>query len=75
MKSPRDEKLLKKFGAHLRQTRLDRNFSIRGLADEADIDFSYVLQLEKGIKNPTLLMLHKLANALEVSVLYLVDVK
>lgn len=75
MKSARDIKLLKKFGAHLKQLRKEKNFSIRGLADEADIDFSYVVQMEKGDKNPTLLMLLKLADALGITIHDLVEIK
>ncbi|MBL7697132.1 MAG: helix-turn-helix transcriptional regulator [Chitinophagaceae bacterium] len=75
MKSPRDLKLLKRFGAHLQKLRKEKEFSIRGLADEADIDFSYIIQLEKGDKNPSFLMLHKLADALRISIHELVDIK
>jgi transcriptional regulator with XRE-family HTH domain len=74
MKSPRDIKLLKKFGTRLQHLRKERNYSIRGLADEADIDFSYVVQMEKGDKNPSLLMQHKIAVALKISIVDLVDV-
>ncbi len=68
MNSTRDEKILKKFGKHLEELRLERKLSLRKLADIADVDFSQIHRIEKGITNPSLTMLLALADALKVSI-------
>ncbi|HEX2987912.1 MAG TPA: helix-turn-helix transcriptional regulator [Chloroflexota bacterium] len=40
----------------------------RNLAHHADLDFSYINQLENGKRNPSLETLYKIATALEVPV-------
>jgi len=73
MNSTRNEKTLKRFGKHLEKLRLDRNLSLRKLADIADIDFSQIHRIEKGETNPSLTMLLILAEALNVQVKDLLD--
>jgi len=53
----RDEKILKRFGKHLEKIRKRRGLSLRRLADNADVDFSQIHRIEKGITNPSLTML------------------
>ena len=55
-------------GQNLRRIRLEKRISQEGLALEAEVDRSYVSGLERGIKNPTVLILEKLAAVLGVSV-------
>jgi DNA-binding XRE family transcriptional regulator len=45
--------------------------SQEGLALEAEVDRTYVSQIERGVCNPSLLVLHKLAMVLQVSVVSL----
>jgi transcriptional regulator with XRE-family HTH domain len=66
MKTASGQKLLKKFGTHLGMLRQSKGFSLRKLADEADIDFSMIHRIEKGDTNPSLLILVKLADALGI---------
>ena len=73
MNSTRNEKILKKFGEHLEKLRLERKLSLRKLADIADVDFSQIHRIEKGITNPSLTMLLTLAKALQITTVELLD--
>jgi transcriptional regulator with XRE-family HTH domain len=73
MNSTRDEKILKKFGAHLKSLREEKELSLRKLADLADVDFSQIHRIEKGETNPSLTMLIVLAEALEISITELLE--
>ncbi|MES2006400.1 MAG: helix-turn-helix transcriptional regulator [Bacteroidota bacterium] len=68
MNGSRDEKILKKFGKHLAKCRKESGLSLRKLADNADVDFSQIHRIEKGITNPSLTMLLSLAEGLEISI-------
>lgn len=59
--------------ANLRRIRLEKGISQEALALEADVDRTYVSGLERGLKNPTVLVLEKLAGVLGVSVSELTD--
>ncbi|OYY94454.1 MAG: hypothetical protein B7Y41_06360 [Hydrogenophilales bacterium 28-61-23] len=50
----------------LKEARLAAGFSQEALALEAGVDRTYVSQLERGVANPSLLVLHKLAAILNV---------
>ena len=73
MNRTHNEKILKRFGKHLEKIRLDRNFSLRKLADDADVDFSQIHRIEKGKTNPSLTMLLALAESLNISIADLLD--
>jgi transcriptional regulator with XRE-family HTH domain len=68
MNRTRNEKILKRFGKHLEKIRTDKGLSLRKLADIADVDFSQIHRIEKGLTNPSLTMLLVLAEGLNVSV-------
>jgi transcriptional regulator with XRE-family HTH domain len=55
------------FGLALRQLRLERELSQEGLADRTGLHVTYVSGIERGIRNPALKNILKLADALEVS--------
>lgn len=57
----------KEFGKHLRTLREKRKLTQEELADKADMHFTYIGQIERGIRNPSLINLHKLAKALKVN--------
>jgi len=73
MNRAHNEKILKRFGKHLEKIRLDRNLSLRKLADDADVDFSQIHRIEKGQTNPSLTMLLALAESLNISITELLD--
>jgi transcriptional regulator with XRE-family HTH domain len=50
---------------NLRRIRVRRELSQEILAVDADIDRSYVSRLERGLENPTVTVLEKLAHALD----------
>jgi transcriptional regulator with XRE-family HTH domain len=52
---------------NVREYRKAAGFSQEGLALEAEVDRTYVSQIERGVCNPSLLVLHKLAMVLQVS--------
>ena len=56
--------LRQNLGREIREARLLAGISQEDLALMADIDRSYVSQLERGIANPSLLILHRLAKVL-----------
>jgi transcriptional regulator with XRE-family HTH domain len=54
--------------ANLRAWRLRRGLSQEALALEAEVDRTFVSQIERGVGNPSLRILCKLAEQLEVDV-------
>ena len=57
----------KAFGRVLRDQRDTQDLSQEALALSADVDRTFVSQMERGIRQPTLTTLFKLANALDIS--------
>jgi transcriptional regulator with XRE-family HTH domain len=55
-----------KFGKQLRALREEQGYTQEDLADRAGMHFTYVGQIERGLRNPSLVNLHKLAKALKV---------
>jgi transcriptional regulator with XRE-family HTH domain len=54
------------FGRVLREQRQARDMSQEALALKANVDRTFVSQIERGIRQPTLTTLCKLAGALEI---------
>ena len=54
------------FGEVLRETRVSRGISQEQLALDADVDRSFVSQIERGVRQPTLTTIFKLASALGI---------
>ena len=50
---------------NIRRLRVERGFSQEALAHEASIDRSYMSRLERGLENPTVAILDRLAKALQ----------
>lgn len=61
------DEIKRQFGKQLRKLRLEKRLTQEGLADKAGMHFTYVGQIERGRRNPSLVNLHKLAKALKVS--------
>lgn len=55
------------FGCVLRRARKSAKLSQRELGERADLNFSYIALLERGIQQPTICTLLKLAGAFNVS--------
>ncbi|MBN9051033.1 MAG: helix-turn-helix domain-containing protein [Rhizobiales bacterium] len=54
------------FGSNVRGTRLKRRLTQEQLAFEAKIDLTYVGGIERGKRNPSLLVMARIADALSV---------
>lgn len=50
---------------NLRKIRVQQNISQENLAVDAEIDRTYVSRLERGLENPTVAVLERLAQALD----------
>jgi transcriptional regulator with XRE-family HTH domain len=59
---------VKKFGKLLRQLRETNSWTQEDLAAELSVDRAYVSQLERGIQNPSLLTMIKIADVFSVEV-------
>ena len=58
----------KKFGDKVKQLRLARGLSQEGLANEANLDRTYIPGIEKGERNVSITVVEKLAIALQVDI-------
>lgn len=60
-------------GKNLREYRRKAGFSQEGLAFECGLHRTYVSGVERGIRNPTILVLEKIAKALGISAAKLLE--
>ena len=58
--------VLKRVGARIQSLRRREGLSQEALADRAGIDRSYMSGIERGVCNPSVLMVVKIAKALDV---------
>ena len=56
----------KQLGYRIRYLRQNKGLSIEALALEAEINRNYLGDLERGMRNPTVMVLNKIAKALDV---------
>ena len=56
----------KQLGYRIRYLRQQKGMSIEALALEAEINRNYLGDLERGARNPTLIILNKIAKALDI---------
>ena len=54
------------FGTNVRRLRLERGLSQEEFGFTADIDRTYVSGVERGVRNPSLVLAQKFADGLEV---------
>ena len=63
----------KQLGYRIRYLRQKKNWSIEDLALEAGINRNYLGDLERGMRNPTLVILSKIATALGIDLTVLFE--
>jgi transcriptional regulator with XRE-family HTH domain len=67
------DKLLATFGRNLRKFREFRRLTQENLAEEADMDRTYISDIERGMRNPGIKNVARLANALKVTTAQLME--
>ena len=55
------------FGRNIRRRRKERGLTQEELAFESELDLTYVGGIERGARNPSLLVMARLADALSIS--------
>jgi transcriptional regulator with XRE-family HTH domain len=68
-------RLAETFGANVRKVRLERGMTLEVLADEVGLAYTYVGQIERGRRNPTLDVVERIAVVLKVEPLELLSGK
>lgn len=68
MKMNRDKQLLGQLAKNVKALRKSVGLSQEGLAFECDIDRTYISKVERGIANPSLLILLRIADVLKVEI-------
>jgi transcriptional regulator with XRE-family HTH domain len=63
----RDKRMCRVFGGRLRELRREQNLTLSDLADGAGISLTYLSQIERGSRNPTLAIVVRLAQALNTT--------
>lgn len=58
----------RKFGQRVRALRRERGWSQEEFADRAGLHRTYVSAVERGVRNPTLTVIERLAAALNISI-------
>ncbi|RZJ46029.1 MAG: XRE family transcriptional regulator [Brevundimonas sp.] len=58
--------LAQTFGRNVRRQRQDRQVTLEALADQVGLSYSYLGEIERGKRNPTLAVVERLANALKI---------
>ena len=66
-KPPSREEVQLAFGLAVKELRMERNLTQETLAGEADLHFTYVSSVERGLRNLSLHNIHRLAAALGVT--------
>jgi transcriptional regulator with XRE-family HTH domain len=63
----RDARISRAFGTRLRELRLRRRLTQSDVAERAGVSLVYVSQIERGLRNPTLGVVIRLAHAVRVT--------
>lgn len=62
-----------RIGWNLRRLRKERNFTQEEFATDSGFDRGYISGVERGVRNPSVLVLARIAKALDVDVVELID--
>ena len=65
--------ILNRVGDLIRHHRREKDLSQEELGDRADLHRTYVSSVERGIRNPTITVLYRIAGALDMTVSQLMD--
>jgi transcriptional regulator with XRE-family HTH domain len=68
MKKTQQDPLCRQFGEHLAKVRRAQNYSQLKLSLESGLARSYIGDVERGLRNPTLVNIFRLADTLKVDV-------
>ena len=68
-----DMDIKKKFGKQVKKFRLEKGLSQEALANQADLDRTYIPSIEKGDRNVSITVIEKIAKALQVKIVELLD--
>ncbi|KWV92012.1 helix-turn-helix domain-containing protein [Erythrobacter sp. YT30] len=63
----------KRIGWNVRRLRAEREINQEDFATESGFDRGYISGVERGVRNPSILVLDRIAKALEVDVVDLLD--
>ena len=63
----------RRLGLNLRKLREDQGFSQESFGDHCGLHRTYISGIERGVRNPTVVILDKIAKALKVSAGQLLD--
>jgi len=63
----KNKKLIISFGLHVRQLREKKDYSMRHLADLADVNYTQISKIETGKINTTISTAYALAKALDIT--------
>ena len=61
------------FGRNVRERRVSKGITLEALAHDVGLSYSYVGELERGRRNPTLKVIEQIARALDVDPLILLQ--
>lgn len=62
-----------KLGKRLKELRIERDYTQEKLSELTGLDRGYISGIERGVRNPAIKNINKLAKALKVSINSLVD--
>ena len=62
------ERTLKAFGRHVRKIREAKTLTQEAVAEKADLDATYISGIERGVRNPSIWSIVRVARALGISV-------
>lgn len=60
--------IYEKVGNNIHKFRKEKNMTLEELAFESDVNKNYLSDLERGTRNPTIMILERIAIALEVEI-------
>lgn len=69
------EDVITEFGRKVKQLRKEKKWTQQELADKSRLHKNYIGMVERGERNPSLINIAKIANAFEIRLSVLMDVK